>query len=361
MNTYTDTGGDNFDEEELVGVLNEIETILDNVDFDDILWNGDLNYDPSRSSGFVNMISRFLNRLGLVRVWDHFPIDYTHIHTDFKSTSTLDHFVCNPRLINCITDCGVLHLGDNPSRHSPIMLKLNVGTIPIKTNLKEKVAIKPAWYKADQMDRDNFTMDLQDRLSSLVTPHSLECSDSQCLDKVHSEERDSHVLDILTATIESSHLCIPLAGGGRVKLDPSKSCHVTQSVPGWKEQVDPYKKDSLFWHAMWTSAGSPRVGGLFEIMKKARNVYHYAVRKVKKEAELIRAKKLFEAAETGSVDLLLEMKKIRGSKKMKHDLLDDVDGVNGELNIVEKFCEVYEQLYNSSGSNEALEEMKAQT
>ena len=111
---------------------------------------------------------------------------------------------------------------------------------------------------------------------------------------------------------------------------------------------------------MWTSAGSPRVGGLFEIMKKARNVYHYAVRKVKKEAELIRAKKLFEASETGSVDLLLEMKKIRGSKKMKHDLLDDVDGVNGELNIVEKFCEVYEQLYNSSGSNEALEEMKAQ-
>ena len=111
---------------------------------------------------------------------------------------------------------------------------------------------------------------------------------------------------------------------------------------------------------MWTSAGSPRVGGLFEIMKKARNVYHYAVRKVKKEAELIRAKKLFEAAETGSVDLLLEMKKIRGSKKTKHDLPDDVDGVNGELNIVEKFCEVYEQLYNSSGSNEALEEMKAQ-
>jgi hypothetical protein len=67
-----------------------------------------------------------------------------------------------------------------------------------------------------------------------------------------------------------------------------------------------------------------------------------------------------EAAETGSVDLLLEMKKIRGSKKTKHDLPNDVDGVNSELNIVEKFCEVYEQLYISSGSSEALEEIKAQ-
>ena len=61
-----------------------------------------------------------------------------------------------------------------------------------------------------------------------------------------------------------------------------------------------------------------------------------------------------EAAESGSVNLLLEMKKIRGGKKMKHELPDDVGGANGEVNIVEKFCEVYEELYNSSGSSEAM-------
>ena len=93
-------------------------------------------------------------------------------------------------------------------------------------------------------------------------------------------------------------------------------------------------------------------------MKRTRNAYHYAVRKVKKKADLIRAQKLLEASETSSVDLLLEMKKIKGSKKMNHELPDDVGGSHGEASIVEKFCEVYEELYNSSGSDEALEAIK---
>ena len=62
LNTYfpTDPGGDLVEEGELSELLNAIETIMDTVDFDDILWNGDLNYDPSRTSGFASTISRFL-------------------------------------------------------------------------------------------------------------------------------------------------------------------------------------------------------------------------------------------------------------------------------------------------------------
>ena len=59
------------------------------------------------------------------------------------------------------------------------------------------------------------------------------------------------------------------------------------------------------------------------------------------------------------MDLLLEIKKIRGNNKINHDLPDDVGGAKGEANIVEKFCEVYEELYNSSGSEEALHSIKA--
>ena len=90
---------------------------MDNADFDDILWNGDLNFDKSRSSTFVNIVTRFLEKVGLESAWEYFPVDYTHIHTDLKATSTLDHFVMNKRLLNLISDCEVLHLGDNPSRH----------------------------------------------------------------------------------------------------------------------------------------------------------------------------------------------------------------------------------------------------
>ena len=259
----------------------------------------------------------------------------------------------------CVLDCGVLHLGDNPSRHSPIMLKLNLGSIPKRQITKEVRGKKPAWYKAGQEDRDMFTSDLSDRLSSLTSPHSIQCSNTICKDPTHSEERDSYVLDVLIALIEASHKCIPLTGGGKSKAqDPRRICHVTAAVPGWREEVQAFKDDSLFWHAIWKSAGSPRHGVLFEIMRKTRNSYHYAVRRIQKKADLIRAQKLFEAAESGDVNLLSEMKKVRGGKKVCHDLPDEVAGASGEVNIVDKFCTVYEELYNSSGSKEALSNMK---
>ena len=40
---------------------------------------------------------------------------------------------------------------------------------------------------------------------------------------------------------------------------------------------------------------------------------------------------------------------------MNHDLPDEVDGASGEINIADKFCKVYEELYNPFGSSEAMQ------
>ena len=84
-----------FDEEELLEVLTEIEKILDNSQYDDVLWCGDLNWEMSRQTGFSVTVKTFLDRLGLISLWEHHEVDYTHVHTDDKSFTTLDHFVCN--------------------------------------------------------------------------------------------------------------------------------------------------------------------------------------------------------------------------------------------------------------------------
>ena len=68
---------------------------------------------------------------------------------DLQSTSILDHFICNKSLLRVpyIIDVGVLHLGDNLDRHSPIMLRLNTGNIPLKPIPVEiPKPRKPAWY-----------------------------------------------------------------------------------------------------------------------------------------------------------------------------------------------------------------------
>ena len=64
------------------------------------------------------------------------------------------------------------------------------------------------------------------------------------------------------------------------------------------------------------------------MMAKSRNQYHYAVRRVKKMANSIRSQKLLEASELGSVNLLMDMKKIKGDKKSVESLPDMVAGVS---------------------------------
>ena len=72
-----------YDNQELLSVLSEIEKIMDTAGYDDVLWMGDFNWDKDRNSGFADTMENFVNRLGLFDVWDKFPISYTHIHTDY--------------------------------------------------------------------------------------------------------------------------------------------------------------------------------------------------------------------------------------------------------------------------------------
>ena len=230
INTYlpTDPQTVNFDDGELLDVLTEVESIMDETNFDDIIWNGDLNWDMDRNTGFSILLSNFVDRIGLVSLWRHHQADYTHVHTDNVATATLDHFLVNERLLPLVQDCQALHRGDNMSRHSPIMLRLNVGAIPSKQKESSWLPRKPAWYKATLVDIESCKLDMESRLQSLTTPNSLHCSDPLCRDISHSTERDTHVLDILCNVVESSHTKLPLAGGRRAV--PGRS---GGNIPGW--------------------------------------------------------------------------------------------------------------------------------
>ena len=96
------------------------------------------------------------------------------------------------------------------------------------------------------------------------------------------------------------------------------------------------------------------------MMASSRNRFHYSIRRARKNADLVRAQKLFEASETGCMDLLKEMKEVRNGGKSTccSDLPDNVAGANGEEEIVGKFREVYSTLYNSWSSEEEMLEIK---
>ena len=149
-------------------------------------------------------------------------------------------------------------------------------------------------------------------MQDVFVPESIHCQDTQWTNPAHSSDRDSMVLDMLSSMIEVSHSKIPMVGGISVQT----GCKIKPgSIPGWKEQVGPFQEDARFWYSVWRSADRPHTGVLHDIMSKTRNIYHYAVRRVKKMSDLVRSKKLFEASQAGSQNLLQELKKVSHAKK----------------------------------------------
>ena len=355
FNVYfpTDTQIQYIEPGELVEVTQALENIMDKTEFDDVLIQGDLNWDNRRDSGHSIIMRDFLERIGLKSVWDNFPVSYTHIHTDMKSTSILDNFLLNERLLACVEDAGVMHLGDNMSRHSPIMLKIRVDDIHVKQQQdKSARSSHPAWYKATDDDIDNYTAMLQERLWNMESPEILACNDVNCSDPQHRQDRDSHVLDLLVAMIESSHGAIPLT---KPFQDSQKK---VKNIPGWKEHVEPFRSDALFWHSVWLRSGKPNSGELHRVMCWSRNKFHYAVRKLRRISHNVRAEELLEASEAGDIELMKAMQEIKGKKSTCQTMPDIIEGETEHHEILDKFRKVYAQLYNSAESKEAMDIIK---
>ena len=99
-----------------------IDKILENNEFNQLVWGGDINSDFSRSTGFVESVERFVAELQLTKSWDRFEVDFTHVFEVEENTyvSTIDHFFWNEGLDEKIKDGGVIHMIDNNSDHSVI-------------------------------------------------------------------------------------------------------------------------------------------------------------------------------------------------------------------------------------------------
>ncbi len=94
-------------------IVSDIDDILQNVNCGGIVLGGDLNSDFSPHSGFVSNINMFMNNHDQQSLWNMFNVDYTYMHTDGVSTSTIDHFVVSNRVFNKCCSGGVTQSVDN--------------------------------------------------------------------------------------------------------------------------------------------------------------------------------------------------------------------------------------------------------
>ena len=80
-----------------------------------------------------------------------------------------------------------------------------------------------------------YTATLKGKLEDMEDPESLTCKYPKCSIKEHSEERDRHVLDLMSCCIETGFATIPLVPPPR----PVTTTRTASKLPGWKEKCEP--------------------------------------------------------------------------------------------------------------------------
>ena len=68
--------------------------------------------------------------------------------------------------------------------------------------------------------------------------------------------------------VSESTLPMPVISSGEQKKQK-------KVIPGWREEVKPFRDLAYFWNQVWESCGRPINTEVHKIMKRSRNRYHY--------------------------------------------------------------------------------------
>ena len=120
----------------------------------------------------------------------------------------------------------------------------------------------------------------------MSTPVCVSCKNVHCKDERHIADIDEYTTNILEIIENSIKASTNKYTNKKVNLEV---------LPGWNDEVKPFKENAMFWNAIWVSAGKPINDALHRIMKRTRNVYHYQIRKCKRSVDIIKKDRLLDA------------------------------------------------------------------
>ncbi len=338
----TDPGTPTLDDDtELSVVLSDIQGVCDYVNASQVIIGGDLNCDFRRGSGFVKNVVEFISERGLSIMWNTFPVDFTYMHTDKTNSSIIDHFLVSGDLVSLCPTGGVDHSLDDGIFHSPIFLHVDIGDIPCRTTPENVFIPRMAWYKASAVDINRYRTQLEQELAHVVVPDCvLYCDDWCCVNHTHSEQIREYYSAILNAMLQSSDH-IP------------KTCkpEVNKRVPGWNTYVKPFQEESIYWRRLYDSMYPNASELVTRMMRQSRNNYHYAIRRVKSQKNLVKKCNFLNSMMKGDRQFHQEVKKVKQVNKTVPSSMDGITDANG---IAEHFSDKYNSLFNSCTYEDGL-------
>ena len=351
LNTYFPTDSAENEVEAIV-LCAEIKKIIEENEFDMFLWTGDVNCDFNRHSSHVKLLDDILTKLELMRSWNRFPIDFTHIteKNGRTFTSTIDHFFWSKSVDSSIEDAGVITLPDNMSDHCPIYCKLKLSGRLYSKAEDENTKKIPMWKSASEAERDRYCKRLDSLVKSIKFPKRLlRCKDVTCTLTHHLHGLDDIMEQLLKAVEISAREHIPILKQNKIKRKKN------DIIPRWKSDIKPLKEDAYFWNAVWKSAGKPMNCQLHEVMKRTRNKYHFQIKRNKKMVNALKRNNLLNSCLDNNLDIFKEIRRLRKSKPTKVCVID------GHTNdIPEYLASKYNALYNGVDDTENIRNLESE-
>ena len=240
-------------EEVFAECLASIVQDVNELQYCDIVFGGDLNVDFSVSDTFSDMLLNFAHELDLKFVYDKLPADSRNTFRveSTGATSAIDHFAVTKVLFDSINSVEVIDSGINLSDHCPIIMDLYVNDSE-KPNIRSSSSSSSSqqlnfrWDKGDIFHYYHMTYDkLRAVNSPLFLMHDSAGASLSKSDILH------HVNDFYSNIVHVLY---------------SASCH---TIPRkrhnfykywWDEELSLLKEKAIASFRLWAALGKPRAG-----------------------------------------------------------------------------------------------------
>ena len=167
--------------------------------FQYLYWLGDINADFLRRTGHIDCVKNLIEELKLVKALENYHLHSTHYQEagDITHTSTVDHIFW------------MMHM--STYQKTILIIEycvINVDNISTESSVSKTSKPRPCWSKASSTEKALFRTSLEDDLSSIQIPDSLQsCNDVHCANEEHNNDADTAIITVL----ECVETCLTLS------------------------------------------------------------------------------------------------------------------------------------------------------
>ena len=251
--------------------------------------------------------------------------------------SWIDHILCSGSHCHLIRHVCPVPSGVNLSDHLPIsfVLAVNISSSApsVAYNCSPLSSLSCNWSKAEKYQIDEYQNLISTSLPCLP-PDMEQCCVPDC--SKHIDTLESYSYEFIKCIVDSAIHTIP--------------CHSRspgRTLVGWHHGPRHLRLQANFWYRVWVEAGCPPNGVLFQIKKKSKSRFKYAVRKIRRQQNYINRAQLANSFKCrSSREFWARVKRMTRHKTSTPTSI--IDGVSGDNNVAELWASKLKNLLNTN-------------